>query len=184
MISAMHSIDIRIRHLGQLYDSLDPSPFHDKALDRDAEAYLLDSAAEFPANAKLRVLIHGPAALAAHVDEIGCAIHAHFALAHTLAARRHQRRRRVGRLGMLLGLLVLVIALLLRAWVADWRGPLGEALAEGLLILAWVALWRPAETALFDRWEHREHLKLLENLSTIPVEFRIVDDVSPAAAPA
>lgn len=180
----MHSIDIRIRDLAQLYDSLDPSPFHDKALDRDAEAYLLDSAAEFPANARLRVLVHGPARLAAHVDEIACAIHAHFALAHTLAVRRHQRRLRVGRLGMFLGLLILVVALFLRAFVADWRGPLGEALAEGLLILAWVALWRPAETALFDRWEHREQLKLLEQLSTVPVEFCSVDDLPVAGAPA
>ncbi|MFO1493307.1 MAG: hypothetical protein U1F26_01430 [Lysobacterales bacterium] len=178
----MHNIDIRIRSLAQLFDSLDPSPFHEKALDRDAEAYLLDSAAEFPASAALRVLIHGPAELAGHLEEIRRGLHAHFRLAHTLAVRRHQRRLRVGRLGMLLGLLVLVIALLLRAWVADWRGPLGEALAEGLLILAWVALWRPAETALFDRWEHREQLKLLDQLATVPVEFREYEEAPAGAA--
>lgn len=167
----MHTIDIRLRELPQLFDSLDPSPFREKALDREVEAWLVDCAGEFPANAPVRVLVHGPAALAAHVADIASAIHAHFALSASLAERRHRRRKRIGRLGMLLGFLVLGMALALRTLVAQWPPPVGEVIAEGLLILAWVALWRPAEVALFDQWESREQLLLLRKLAQVPVAF-------------
>lgn len=169
----MHTIDIRLRELPQLFDSLDPSPFRDKALDREVEAWLIESAGEFPVHAGLRVLVHGPAELEAHVGDIASAIHAHFALSATLAERRHRRRKRVGRLGMLLGLVVLGVALALRTLVSQWPPPGGEVLAEGLLILAWVALWRPAEVALFDQWESREYLRLLRKLSQVPVAYAL-----------
>jgi hypothetical protein len=172
----MPTIDIRLHSLAQLYESLDPAPFHDKALDRDAEAYLVACACEFPPGSALKVLIHGPAALQAHLGDVTTAIHAHFALAATLAKRRHQRRLRVGRLGMLLGLCVLVVALLLRSVISGLPEPFGAVLAEGLLILAWVALWRPAESALYDRWEHREQILLLQQLASVPVEFQLLPD--------
>jgi len=34
--------------LPQLFSSLDPSPFHDRDLDRDAEDYIIGSAEEAP----------------------------------------------------------------------------------------------------------------------------------------
>ena len=34
----MPAIEMRIDSLPQLFDSLDPAPFHDRALDREAEA--------------------------------------------------------------------------------------------------------------------------------------------------
>lgn len=169
----MHTIDIRLRELAQLFDSLDPSPFHEKSLDRNAEAYLLECAGEFPANVAFQVLIHGPAPLAAHVPDIAAAIHAHFDAQYLLAERRHRRRMRILRFALLLGLAVLAIALLLRTLVVEWPGATGEILAEGLLILAWVALWRPAEIALFDQWESRDQLRLLQRLAHVPVEFRL-----------
>ncbi len=43
----MPDIDLRIQRLDQLFDNLDPAPFHAKALDRNAEAYLLESAGEY-----------------------------------------------------------------------------------------------------------------------------------------
>ena len=40
----MPEISIRLDSLSQLYDSLDPAPFREKSLDRDADAYLLQRA--------------------------------------------------------------------------------------------------------------------------------------------
>lgn len=168
----MRSIEIRLQHLAQLFDSLDPSPFREKALDRNVEAYLLECAGEHPPSEPVAVHIEGPAALAEHLPDIAAAIHAHFRLLHGQAERRFRRRQRIGRAAIGLGLAVLLGALLLRAWISDWPGRIGEVLAEGLLILAWVALWRPAEVALFDAWEHRENLHLLDRLARVPVQFR------------
>ena len=39
----MPAIEMRIDSLPQLFDSLDPAPFHDRALDREAEAWLRES---------------------------------------------------------------------------------------------------------------------------------------------
>ena len=173
----MADIELRIQTLDQLFDSLDPAPFHAKALDRNAEAYLLESAAEHGARQPLTIEIHAPPQLAAHFDDIVTAIHEHFALAHQHAERRHRYRRRIGRIALSTGVATLSIALLLRQLVEGIGGPFGDVLAEGLLILAWVALWRPIETIGFDSWESREQRRLLAMLSRVPVRFVAVDAV-------
>jgi len=43
------AIEIRLSRPQQLFNSLDPSPFHERDLDDDAENYLVDSADEYPA---------------------------------------------------------------------------------------------------------------------------------------
>lgn len=172
-----HIIEIRLRELAQLFDSLDPSPFREKALDRSVEAYLLECAGEHGPGAPLAVRVHLPAGAGAAAVDIAEAIHAHFRLLHAQALRRHRRRMRIARAAILGGLLVLAAALLLRTLI-PWGGTAGEVLAEGLLILAWVALWRPAEMALFDRWEDREQLRLLERLADVPVEAHCSADAT------
>jgi hypothetical protein len=55
------TIEIRLSRPQQLFNSLDPSPFHDRDLDQDAEDYLVDSADEYPLKKPLIVIIHAPA---------------------------------------------------------------------------------------------------------------------------
>jgi hypothetical protein len=42
------AIEIRLSRPQQLFNSLDPSPFHERDLDQDAEEYIVDSADEYP----------------------------------------------------------------------------------------------------------------------------------------
>ena len=167
----MADIDLRIERMEQLFDSLDPAPFHAKALDRNAEAYLRESAGEHSAREPLTIVIHAPPALAGRLDDIGAAIHTHFALAHQQAERLHRRQRRIGRFALAGGAATLAAALLLRRWVTSLGGSLGDVLAEGLLILALVALWRPIESIGFDSWKSREERRLLATLAQVPLRF-------------
>jgi hypothetical protein len=167
----MADIELRLQQLEQLFDTLDPAPFHDKALDRRVESYLLDSAGEHGHREPLVVVLHGPPAMEAHVPDIAAAIHAHFELDHQQAERRHMRRRRVGRVAMLAGTVTLAAVLLLRHWLTAVPAPFGDVLSEGLLILAWVALWRPIETIGFDSWESRQQRGILRRLARVPVRF-------------
>jgi len=58
---ASDTIEIRLSRPQQLFNSLDPSPFHERDLDQDAEDYLVDSADEFPLKKPLTLVIHIPA---------------------------------------------------------------------------------------------------------------------------
>ena len=51
-------IEIRLGKLQQLFNSLDPSPFHDRDLDHDAEEYIVGSAEEIALHFPLKLVIH------------------------------------------------------------------------------------------------------------------------------
>jgi hypothetical protein len=166
----MAAIEIRIRTLAQLFDSLDPSPFHERALDPKAEDYILASARERHGHERIELLIHAPEALEGHVSNVAASVHAHFRLALETATRRFRQRMRIGRWTLAIGLAVLAICLALRAVVPAEPAWL-EAVREGLLILGWVSLWRPVEILLFERWESAQERALLARLAAVPVAF-------------
>jgi hypothetical protein len=170
----MATIAIRIHSLAQLFDSLDPAPFHEKALDPKAEEYLLSCARELHHRDAIDVLIHAPQALRHASTDVEAALHAHFRLTLEAATRRYRQRMRVGRGTLILGLAVLAVCLGLRQLLgiegAAWR----VAVGEGLLILGWVALWRPMEILLFERWESRHERQWLHKLAHAPVRFEFV----------
>jgi hypothetical protein len=44
---AEHTIEVRIEEISQLFDMLDPFPFRERDLDKDAEEYMSAGAASF-----------------------------------------------------------------------------------------------------------------------------------------
>jgi hypothetical protein len=57
---ATTTIEVNLNRLSQLFNSLDPSPFHERDLYRDAEEYIIGSAEEIPRHRPLLLLIHLP----------------------------------------------------------------------------------------------------------------------------
>jgi hypothetical protein len=171
----MATIDIRIQHIDQLFDSPEPSPFHEneKALRRDAENYIVDVAGEYGRAEPLRLIVHAPVSIEPHAEEITRALRAHFELAHAQCRRRYRRRMRIGRTLLVAGIAVLGLALLLRALLGDPSDrAMIVAIGEGLLILGWVAMWRPLEILLFERLENHQKSALLHRLAQAPMEFK------------
>ncbi len=164
-------IELRLNTLGQLYDSLDPSPFREKSLDRKVEAWLVECAEEHGPDRDLRLVVHAAPEVLPEAAAVADAVQTHFRLALESALRRHRARLRIHRFAMLLGLAVLASTLALRRLIGDLGGDLSEVLGEGLLILGWVALWRPAEYLLFDTWEQRQSRRVLARPSAMPVEL-------------
>jgi hypothetical protein len=64
-------IEINLNRLSQLFNSLDPSPFHERDLDQDAEDYIVGSAEEAPRQHPLRLVIHLPAGQLPHTGAPG-----------------------------------------------------------------------------------------------------------------
>jgi len=73
----MAIIQIHVRTRLQLFDSMDPSPFHERSLDRNADSYILECAGEYHPHEPRRLLIHGPENMRSCLGEMTQAIHSH-----------------------------------------------------------------------------------------------------------
>lgn len=172
------AIELRLQRAAQLFETLDPAPFHQKALDPAAHRYLLDSALELGAPPGLRVIIHLPRVESAAAQGVAAAIHNHFEFELEQARRCLRRRMRIGRMALVAGVVLLAACSVLRSLVpAEYGGPAGF-LGEGLLILGWVAIWRPVDVLLFERWEALDERAGLERLAHAPVELALRDQAA------
>jgi len=168
-----HSISLRIHDITQLFNSMDPSPFIEKDLDEEAEAFIVGWAQEFPANAqiKLQIQLEQWPTEGDPKELIRQGVHNHFAHLAELNRFEFRALMKQGRMSLLIGLVCLAISLvsskmLSHGDVGTWAG----VLREGLTIAGWVAMWRPMQIYLYDWWPLRRRGRLYAKLSRVPVE--------------
>ena len=58
--TAENVVEIRVDDIAQLFHTLDPFPFREKDLDREAEEYIVGWARELPADQPFRIIVHLP----------------------------------------------------------------------------------------------------------------------------
>jgi len=165
-------IEIRLARLQQLFNSLDPSPFHDRDLDQDAEDYIVDSADEFPLPTPLTLVVYLPAdqVPAVRPFDLQQSIHNYFAYRLNETRRRLRLFFRDGRIALVIGLAFLFVCIVLRQIIlATPAGTVSEIVAEGLLIVGWVAMWRPLEIFLYEWWPIQRRCRVFAKLARIPV---------------
>jgi hypothetical protein len=172
---SIETADIRVGHLQQLFNSFDPSPFHEKELDPDAEEYIVSTVDELPLSHPCKIVIHLPAAQLAlpEAADLPAATRNHFVRRLELARRQFRFHLREGRAAMLIGVVFLIACMMLRQLAFAFApSGLGTVLAEGVLILGWVAMWRPLQIFLYDWWPLRHRIRLYAKLATMPLELR------------
>ena len=165
-------IEIRLNKVQQLFNSLDPSPFINRDLDDDAEAYILDSLSELPQRHGVELFIYLPPSEIERqsVEELAAAIHSYFGYRHTVTRHRLRALFRRGRISLLIGVIFLSVCYFLSQIIGfPGRPYLEELLKQGLLIIGWVANWRPLEIFLYDWWPVQREARLYGLLSRIPV---------------
>ena len=54
------AIELRVDKIAQLFHSLDPYPFRERDLDKDAEDYIVGWARELPADQPIAIVVHVP----------------------------------------------------------------------------------------------------------------------------
>ena len=174
--AAPHRIEVNLRDISQLFNTMDPSPFREKDLDREAEEFILSWAREFP--------LHEPIALVVHLAElpqgsamqplVEQAVHHYFAYRAKLNRMDFRRLMREGWQTLLIGLLFLTVCLVTtQAMGRQESGTLLSLVRESLLIGGWVAMWRPMEIYLYEWWPLQRRGRIYEKLSQIPVEVRL-----------
>lgn len=165
-------IELKLRDVTQLFNSMDPSPFHQKDLDHDAEEFVVSWAQEYPVDAPVALRIYLAQWPAEDPGEmIRQSIHNYFAYRADLARLEFRRLMDQGRKSMVIGLAFLAVCyltseLLLARSGSTWAG----LLREGLLIGGWVAMWRPMQIYLYEWWPLRRRERIYAKLGKMPVE--------------
>jgi hypothetical protein len=166
-------IEVHVRELNQLFNSMDPSPFLDKDLDVDAEEFITGWARELPREKPLALLVHldQPAVQPGQVAGLSNAVHSYFDHRAAMARQRLRELLRLGRKSLLIGSLFLAMCLLIGDWLTkgfpENRG--AQIISESLTIGGWVAMWRPMEIFLYDWWPILRERRMLLRLSHMPV---------------
>jgi hypothetical protein len=168
-------IEIRVAELRQLFNVIDPSPFHQRDLDPRAEEFIVDWASDLPRDKPWGLVVHldRPAGRADEDVALRNAIHEYFGQRVMASKRRLRELFHRGRISLVIALAFLTATIAIGDAVATYVGDgrLGEVVREGLLIGGWVAMWRPLEVFLYDWWPIRAQGQLLQRLSTIPVRI-------------
>jgi hypothetical protein len=170
------TIQIRVKDLSQLFDTLDPFPFPERDLDKEAEEFIVGWARELPHDHPLKIAIHVPASdlKKQNAQDIRTAMNHYFDYRVGVISRDLNELFRVGRLSLAIGLSVLALALALNQMIAGASNatPLRRFFEESLIIVAWVANWRPMEIFLYDWWPIVRKRNLYRRLAQAEVELR------------
>lgn len=184
--TAPTAIEIKVDEVSQLFNTLDPFPFRERDLDKDAEDFIVGWARELHRRADLRIVIHvpEPEARKANVSQVTEALQRYFDYRAGALALELKELFRVGRLSLLIGLFVLALCLLLSQAVESLpvAGQIHRYLEEGLIILGWVANWKPIEVFLYEWWPLAQRRNLYRRLgkATVSVQADKVEDSSTA----
>ena len=172
--TAENVIEIRVDEIAQLFHTLDPFPFREKDLDREAEEYIVGWARELPADRPFRLVVHFPddqaqADLARDLPE---ALGKYFAGRAAVIQGDLNELFRIGRRSLAIGVAILIACLLAANLVSGFLAdaPSRRIVQESFLILGWVANWRPLEIFLYDWWPIVRRRDLYRRLSTAAVE--------------
>jgi hypothetical protein len=175
-VIASGAIEVRLTDISQLFDTLDPFPFPERDLDKDAEEFIVGWARELPRDHPLRIIIHMPASEIAKCDanSIGASMDRYFHYRTGVIERDLRELFRVGRLSLAIGVGVLALALVVTQMIAGLftEMPIGRFFEESLIIVAWVANWRPMEIFLYDWWPIVRRRNLYRRLAQAPVELK------------
>lgn len=171
----LNLIELRIREIPQLFETLDPLPFREKDLDKDAEEYIVSWARELPRNREFRLIIHAPSATlsSAHAPQVEPAFQRYFGYRADAMARDLNELFRLGRTSLAIGIVALAACILLARLVAAFAGGSGFSrfIEESLIILGWVSNWKPIEIFLYDWWPLARQRDLYRKLARASVHL-------------
>lgn len=174
-------IELKLSDLNQLFNSMDPSPFHERDLDHDAEEFIVSWAMEHPRQDELGLVIHlsgDPQTETSATALVTDSVHHYFTYRANLSLRDFKRLMREGRAALLVGLSFLALCQITASFIpAEPPGYWKTMVHEGLAIIGWVAMWRPLEIYLYRWWPILSLRKLYLRLARMKVEIRTTPPV-------
>ncbi|MEI7433908.1 MAG: hypothetical protein WCJ93_06635 [Methanomicrobiales archaeon] len=166
-------IELVLRNVMQLFNSLDPSPFHEKELDPDAEEYIFNAVLDQGKKIPVKMAIYLPRESITETirESIILGIHNHFIYKSSVSDRELRRLFERGRIVLVIAMGFLFATLLARQILATLEQTLPIRMAqEGLLILGWVTLWEPAYIFIYGWWPIVQKRKIYDKITTMEIE--------------
>lgn len=170
------SLELSIVDPMQLFNSMDPAPFHERALNAEVIDYIVDWALELPADAPLHLLVtlRGKAVPAHDAELIRNAVQTSFERSALAKQRELRKLLKEGRISLVIGIVFLAAAV----FISDYLGGLisnenyAWLVQESVVIGGWVALWHPINIFLYEWWPIRADRRLFRRLGQMSVDVR------------
>jgi hypothetical protein len=169
-------IEMKLSSVAQLFNSFDPAPFYEKALDDNADTYIVDVVNDFPAKTRFKIVVYLTDDLkdTKEAREIPAAIASHFAYKAMMQRQKFRQRLVYGEFTLIVGLAFLAIATIASLAVDSYSNsfPAAHFIANALIITGWVAMWEPVTTFLFHLWPIVKQRMVYERISRMEVDIR------------
>jgi hypothetical protein len=163
-----------------MFNSLDPSPFWDRDLDRTAAQFIEEEFSEKLSAETWNLYVHTHEGGTSPAD-LQAAIETYYSRMASSAHRAFREHLWSGQWTLIGGVGIFLVSMGLRTALGHLLGMLPQVLDEGLIILAWLALWRPAEMLIYGWVPLRRKQRLYERLAGIRVFVR-PDSLAPGPA--
>jgi hypothetical protein len=170
-VGAVSTVSVHVREPAQLLNSLDPSPFWDRDLDRSAATFIEEEFADKQSADVWHLHVYTQQDISA-APELQEAVENYYTRLANTTRREIRGHLKLGQLALLGGLAIFLLCMGGRQLLQNAVDVLPRALDEGLIVLAWVALWRPAELLGYDWVPLVRRRRLYERLAGIRVIVR------------
>lgn len=176
-----NTIEVNLQDIEQFFNTMDPSPFHQKDLDDDLEEFIVSWAREYPLSEPLRLIVYlqNRPRVTDVQAVIERAVHNYFAYRTAANGREFKQLLREGRLSLIIGLAFLSLCLSGAEVAKRFEIPGASIVEASLTIAGWVAMWHPMDIYLYGWWPLRRVGKVYRKLSNIPVEVRYTNSSPP-----
>lgn len=175
-------IELKLKNIKQLFNSLDPSPFIERDLDENAVEYILSSVMEHRQYTPLMIRVHvvEPIDREISLQVIRESIRNYFRYESDLVRRKMRHTFRQGQVSLIFALVVLFSCLTVARLVFGESGSHPSVVVrEGLTIIGWVAMWRPMDIFLYSWRSQMEKRQFLNKLAHVDVEMEAPASVVP-----
>ena len=168
------AIELRVDDIAQLFHTLDPFPFRERSLDREAEEYIVGWARELATDQPIKIVVHFPdiEAQTKIAQELSEAFGRYFSDRADVIQLNLNELFRIGRRSLAIGVPILIVCLVTAHLAAGYlvETTFKRMVEESFLILGWVANWRPLEIFLYDWWPLARRRDLYRRLSSATVQ--------------
>jgi hypothetical protein len=175
--NGFYLIEIRLNKIDQIFNSLDPSPFIEREIDRNAKNYIVESLQELPVNSKVKVLLYISHTIDLDAKKmVSEAIHNYFDYCYDGKVKELRQLFRTGRISLAIALVFLGTCITIDSLISSlFDGTIAKILHEGLFIVGWVAMWRPIQIFLYDWVPIERDQRIFRKLSKVPIQIEILD---------